>query len=125
MRLLYGSPPAPGRVRGPLDELADKLKKSPAKETAPAPENHRASWRGVELSWTGGAFKAELPDGVAVRAIPDGLSWTGQIAIRGGVTSAPGATVTEALDAAVAAWRSTLDGLLSGDSADPKAEGPC
>lgn len=125
MRLMYGSPPAPGRARGPLDELADKLKKAPAQESAPTPEHHRATWRGIELTWTGGAFKAELPDGVTIRAIPDGVSWNGQIAIRGGVTSAPGATVTEALDAAVAAWRSTLDELLSVGTTDPKAEGPC
>lgn len=125
MRLVYGSPPSPDRGRGPLDELADKLKKAPAKEQAPAHEHHRVSWRGIELTWTGGVFKSELPDGIVVRAIPDGVSWNGQIAIRGGVTSAPGATVTEALDAAVAAWRSTLDGLLSVGGGDPKAEGPC
>jgi hypothetical protein len=121
--MVYGSPPSPNRGRDLLLEgLVDNVKEVVA---LPAPEHHRATWRGIDLAWTGGAFKAELPDGVAVRAIPDGVNWTGQIAIRGGVTSAPGATVTEALDAAVAAWRSTLDGLLSMGNADPKAEGPC
>ena len=120
-KMVYGAPTAPGRGRDAFTDLAEVLKgKSKNSSESSTPEHHRVTWRGIELTWVGSAFKAELPDGVAVRAIPDGVSWCGQIAIRGGVTSATAPTVIEALDAAVGAWRETLDKLSRGIS-DPKA----
>ncbi len=119
MALMYGTPPAEkGWGREAADQLAKDLEhfKKTAKagqEPETAPEHHRVSWLGVDLTWDSRCFQGS-GDGWAAQVFPDGVRWKADLLVCGGRCAGFGITPTEAIDEARIQWQAAV-GKLGGE----------